>query len=334
MKNARYYIGPMSLNVVDAVINHSSKFPVGLIPSRRQVDYDSGYVNNWNTSTFTEYVRSCSLNVSLCRDHGGPLQGSKEDNGLSSILQDAENFDLIHIDPFKQEKDMHKAALITVELIQQAHKKNPSVFYEVGTEEAIRKYEPEELQQFLSDVRFKLKDKEYQQIKYAVVQSGTGLDLAARKNTGEFNQKRLEKFVLTCKLFGLLSKEHNGDYLIQHRQLAPRFDVGLNAINIAPEFGQIETEWYINSCKKDEKTYDTLFNICYESGKWKKWVNHHNENQLTKESYMWMTTHYLLADLKFNQHIKSLFPTADSEIKQMVSQRLDSLYEQTKNYCF
>jgi len=334
MKNARYYIGPMSLNVVDAVIDHSSKAPIGLIPSRRQVDYSSGYVNNWNTANFADYVRSRSLNVSLCRDHGGPLQGSTEDDGLVSILHDAESLDLIHIDPFKQEKDMQKAALVTVELIQQAYKRNPNVFYEVGTEEAIRKYEPEDLQRFLSIVRSNLKDHEYQQIKYAVVQSGTGLDLAARRNTGEFNQKRLEAFVMTCKPFGLLSKEHNGDYLIEHRQLAPRFDVGLDAINIAPEFGQIETEWYINTCKKDEQTYETLFGICYHSGKWKKWVNQHNEKQLTKDSYVWMTVHYLLSDPKFTQHIKRLFPNADSEIKQMVNHRLDSLYEQTKNYSF
>ena len=48
----RFFIGPMSKNVVDAVINFNSD--IGLIPSRRQVDYGGGYVRyfiSWATNT-------------------------------------------------------------------------------------------------------------------------------------------------------------------------------------------------------------------------------------------------------------------------------------------
>ena len=38
----KYFIGPMSKNVVDAVIDFDGSF--GFIPSRRQVDYNGGYV--------------------------------------------------------------------------------------------------------------------------------------------------------------------------------------------------------------------------------------------------------------------------------------------------
>ena len=55
----RFFIGPMSKNVVDAVINFDSD--IGLIPSRRQVDYDGGYVNNWTTKEFSKYSKNIIL---------------------------------------------------------------------------------------------------------------------------------------------------------------------------------------------------------------------------------------------------------------------------------
>ena len=54
----KYYIGPMTKNVVDAIIEFCDETNnnIGLIPSRRQVEFDGGYVNNWKTKDFTEYV--------------------------------------------------------------------------------------------------------------------------------------------------------------------------------------------------------------------------------------------------------------------------------------
>ena len=44
----KFFIGPMSKNIVDSIIEFQieSKNKVGLIPSRRQVDYNGGYSNN------------------------------------------------------------------------------------------------------------------------------------------------------------------------------------------------------------------------------------------------------------------------------------------------
>ena len=330
---AKYYIGPMSLNVIDCVIEHSQKQVVGLIPSRRQIDYNGGYVNKWNTSAFSSYVRNYSENVLLCRDHGGPLQGSVEDDGQESFETDSKYLDLIHVDPFKAAVNINDAAERTVSIIEKLNDTNPNLFYEVGTEEAIRRYEPEDLQLFLSYLRINLLEKEFQKIKYAVVQSGTGLDLANAKNTGTFDAKRLEQFVLVCKGFDILSKEHNGDFLTENDQIVKRFDLGLDAINIAPEFGLIETNWYIEASKNEPKIFEDLFEICYNSNKWKKWVNKHNQDKLTKESYVWMCCHYLLSDSTFLEKVKSNFPNADYEIRKAIIKRLDSIYEQTKNYC-
>ena len=49
--NIKYWIGPMSKNVVDSVIEFDGCF--GFIPSRRQVDYQGGYVNDWTTGEFS-----------------------------------------------------------------------------------------------------------------------------------------------------------------------------------------------------------------------------------------------------------------------------------------
>ena len=54
----KFFIGPMSKNVVDSIIQFSEEenTAIGLIPSRRQVEYSGGYVNNWTTAEFIEYV--------------------------------------------------------------------------------------------------------------------------------------------------------------------------------------------------------------------------------------------------------------------------------------
>ena len=56
----------MSKNVVDTILELESN-QIGFIPSRRQVDYSGGYVNNWTTKQFSEYVNG---RVVIERDHG------------------------------------------------------------------------------------------------------------------------------------------------------------------------------------------------------------------------------------------------------------------------
>ena len=76
-------VGPMSKNIVDACIELVEQYnvPLMMISSRRQIDSDifgGGYVNNWSTERYSNYIRSKSPNnkIILCRDHGGPWQNS------------------------------------------------------------------------------------------------------------------------------------------------------------------------------------------------------------------------------------------------------------------
>ena len=99
MKTPKYFICSMSKQIVDSVLElQSDRF--GLLPTRRQIDFDGGYVNMWDTTSFHKYVRSKS-DIVLERDHCGPNQGKIEDDGLLSYINDAKYFDIIHIDPWK-----------------------------------------------------------------------------------------------------------------------------------------------------------------------------------------------------------------------------------------
>jgi len=325
----KYYIGPMSKNVVDCVIEHGRKYSVGLIPSRRQVDYCGGYVNNWNTKHFSEYLKD--KKILLCRDHGGELQGKDPDDGMNSFYEDCKYFDLIHIDPFRVSKSIEQAADKTRSILIGLWNRNPDVMYEVGTEEAIFRYEPHELEWFLTYLKDGLSQNQFSQIKYGVVQSGTGLDLSTRTNTGNFNQKRLNKFIEVVKDFGLMSKEHNGDYLTDSFDVELRFQIGLDAINIAPEYGQIESEYYLEECKKDKEKFEQLYQICYNSGKWKKWIT--DIERISKDQLIMTCCHYILSDQEFTTKIKSSFPMADKLIQRRIKSKLGLLNEQTKNYC-
>jgi len=324
----KYYIGPMSKNVVDCVIEHSQRYPVGLIPSRRQIDYCGGYVNNWTTQEFSKYLNKS--NVLLCRDHGGPKQGSEIDDGKDSFLNDCEHLNLIHVDPFKDSTSIYEAAKKTITYIKFCFIKNPKIFYEVGTEEAIFKYEPEHLSFFLTSLKAFLSEEEFAQIKYAVVQSGTRLDLSTRTNTGNFNNGRLLNFIEVVKNFGLLSKEHNGDYLIDSFDVETRYASGLDAINIAPEFGQIESEFYLEQCK-GTSLFDILYEICYTSGKWKKWIP--DLTRVTKEQIIMTCCHYVLSNKNFVEKIKNNISNPDVTIENKIRSKLILLNEQTKNYC-
>ena len=321
----------MSKNVVDCVIKHGQQYSVGFIPSRRQVDYCGGYVNNWNTKIFSEYVKGQNSSILLCRDHGGESQGKDYDDGVKSFIEDCSYFDIIHIDPFRVSNSIEQAAENTREILVQLWNLNPNAMYEVGTEEAIFKYEPKDLRWFLKYLKSSLEPNQFEQIKYAVVQSGTRLDLSTRTNIGNFNNRRLQNFIQVVKDFGIMSKEHNGDYLTDSFDVEMRFQTGLNAINIAPEYGQIETEYYLEECKKDDNLFEEFYQICYNSGRWKKWIP--NLKGVLKDQLIITCGHYVLSDQEFIDKIKSNFPSADKIIQRRIKSKLKLLNEQTKDYC-
>jgi hypothetical protein len=285
----KYCIGPMTKNIVDTIIKYvdDTGNVIGFIPSRRQVEFNGGYVNNWNTYDFCKYVRNKTNKIPIIRDHGGPKQGNIDDDGLTSFSVDSVCLDGIHIDIWKYEKDLFKAVDETVKHINYCLSINSNLFFEVGTEESIRKYSANELHDFLYMLRVKL-DKSFSKIKYAVIQSGTSLKTTV--NTGKYDKNRLKDMIEICNRFNLLSKEHNGDYISQEEK-KEKFDLGLSCINIAPEFGVIETQVIMDNINDEEM--DKFFNICYESKKWVKWVPENFDPISNKKELIRICGHYV-----------------------------------------
>ena len=314
MNDIKFYIGPMSKNVVDAIIEFKEETDnkIGFIPSRRQIEYNGGYVNSWTTEEFSKYVDG---RVLIERDHGGARQGYIEDSGIVSFEVDAGYFDIIHIDPWKKYSNLNAGIDETIRNMDLIYDINPKVLFEIGTEENIRKFTPDELMKLIRNVsEFDF----FENVKYAVVQSGVGIDLGKRINIGKYDEARLSEFIDVCKYWSILSKEHNGDYL-SNQEMKDKFSVGLDSINIAPEFGQLETLCYLEEMDGDIEDY---YKICYNSKRWEKWVDKDFLPEDNKEELIKICGHYVLSDNEF----LNIKPNIDDKIKIKIKNKLRDLY--------
>jgi hypothetical protein len=317
----KYFIGPMSKNIVDAIVEFCNKTGniIGLIPSRRQVEWNGGYVNNWTTEEFSKYVTTLPIQ----RDHSGPNQGNNEDDGFESLSHDAKYLQLIHIDPWKKYPKFNDGLEQTIQMIKYAYLINPKLIFEIGTEEAIRPFTPGQLDLLIRGLQVGLPEEIYKRIKYLVIQSGTSLK--GTNQTGIYDSIRLKEMVAIAKKYNLISKEHNGDY-IPVSIIKEKFNLGLDTINIAPEFGVIETQTYLDNIE-DDKLFDRFWQICYDSKKWEKWVNPGFDPYLNKKELIKICGHYVLSYPEFINDIKSNFPNIDEQVKINVKNKLTQLYE-------
>ena len=320
IENIKFFVGPMSKNIVDSIlefVDETGKH-IGFIPSRRQVDNIGGYVNNWTTEKLFKYV---SGRIIIERDHAGSGQGYMDDDGYESLKDDCRYVDIIHIDPWKKYPKYYEGLKECIKNIEFCYYTNRNIKFEVGTEEAIRKFCPIELNSFLLDLESELPPEIFENIEYVVVQSGVGLDLGKQNNTGIFDPDRLEKMISVCKKHGKKSKEHNGDYLT-NEEYKQRFDLGLDSINIAPEFGQLETLCYLEEM---DENIDEYYNICYESKRWEKWVDKDFIPENNKKELIKICGHYVFSDERF----LNMKPNIDDKIKTVIKNKLRRLNELT-----
>lgn len=310
----KYYIGPMSLNIVDAIIEFCDETnnKIGLIPSRRQVEWNGGYVNNWTTEQFSKYTK---MKLVLKRDHAGPGQGYNDDDGYKSLEEDCKFFNLIHIDPWKKFPNYVDGLHRTISMIKFCYSLNQSIEFEVGTEQAIREFTPTELNRLMSDLKMHLTFNEFSKVKYLVIQSGTSLK--GNKNTGKYDSDKLIQMINVCKKHNVISKEHNGDY-IPASLIKEKMSLGLDSINIAPEFGLIETQTYINN----GIDIDKFWKICYESKRWEKWVDSNFDPFTQKEELIKICGHYVLSHPDFLK----IKPNIDDIIKLNIKNKLNELH--------
>ena len=301
-------VGPMSKNIVDACIELVEQYnvPLMMISSRRQIDSDifgGGYVNNWSTERYSNYIRSKSTNnkIILCRDHGGPWQNSLEIKKKYSELKAMEsakrsyesdinsNFKVIHIDTSldinstpKIDKVLDRTFELYEHCFSYASKKKKEILFEVGTEEqsgVTNTYE--ETEYFLNKLSKFCKRNNLPKLFFIVLQSGT--KVMETRNIGTFEslvrikneipaEIQIFKIKEICKKYKVYFKQHNTDYL-SDESLNWHPKLGIHAANVAPEFGVAETRNLLNLMKKYKmlNLYDEFIDLCAKSNKWKKW---------------------------------------------------------------
>lgn len=316
----KYCYGVISKNQIDIICDYSLKYKKDIIfiPSRRQVEYDGGYVNNWTTKEFSEYVKSKNKNIKIQRDHGGPGQGLYDDDGYESLRNDCQYFDLIHIDPWKKYSELKEGIQWTIDMINFCYNENPNIEYEIGTEEAIRPYNSEELDEIITALKKSLSENIFEKIKYCVVQCGNSL--VDCKNNNLYDQEKLKSMLNVVKKYGFISKEHNGDYndinVIKEKEKK-----GLEYINIAPEFGSIESKVILEKIKNNNEDFNEIYDLCIKSEKWKKWVSNDFDIEKNKDKIILITCHYIYSNNDFLK-IKNKYLNIDKEIKNKILDQL------------
>jgi len=316
-----FCIGPMSRAVVDATIEYANihSKPMIFIPSRRQIDWDGGYVG-WNTEEFAKYVRNRTSYIRIERDHGGPGQGTYDDDGFESLAADCKYLDIIHIDPWKKYPNFQDGLEWTVKMIEYCYKRNKNVRYEVGTEQGIRPFEVEELDRLVINLKELLSPEMFAQIEFIVIQCGT--QLIEKSNCGEFDDSKLSAMISMVASHGKKAKEHNGDWVTMdtvHRKGA----LGLEYINIAPEMGEIETAEILKKLSVEDR--EKMFQLCLVSGKWKKWVSKDFVPTDNKEKLTLICGHYVFAYPSFHA-IRVLYPEIHSAVNTSLSAKITELH--------
>jgi tagatose-1,6-bisphosphate aldolase non-catalytic subunit AgaZ/GatZ len=302
-------VGPMSVNCVDATIElaNDHDVPLMLVASRRQIDsedFNGGYVNNWSTSRFAEYVINSDKkdNILLARDHGGPWQNDKEkENNLSlrramnsakvSYLSDLEaGFQILHIDP---SIDIHGRPSVDEVLVRiyelyeycwtQAQRLGKEVLFEIGTEEQSGSTNtPEELDYTLASMKEFCGKNNMPMPTFVVIQSGSRV--MEMRNVGCFDlpirvagvlpaEIQVPRMIEICNRYGIMMKAHNTDYMSDEAlQWHPR--LGIHSVNVAPEFGVEETLSLLSVLEENNLQIlaDDFLRIAYESNKWVKWM--------------------------------------------------------------
>lgn len=306
-------VGPMSYNLLRAALELAQEkdFPLILIASRNQVDSDDlggGYVCSFDQKRFVETTAKIADEIGFkglcyfCRDHGGPWQRDKERSSklpveeamniaLKSYLDDAAaGFDLLHIDPTK---DPHcgegvvpldtvlERTITLIEKIEDARAKNgwKELAYEVGTEETLGGLiDPRIFEDFIEKLQAELKKRNLPLPLFVVGQTGTLTRLTS--NVGHYDTPTATNLSNITHKYGTGLKEHNGDYL-SNAILLEHPVIGLDAMNVAPEFGLVETEALLELCETEEKFVPdakqshlraVLSEHAVKGERWRKWM--------------------------------------------------------------
>lgn len=312
MKNFRLGVGPMSHEIIDAINLYNR--PIMVVASRNQVDYNSGYV-----CTTKELSDLLKREILLCRDHCGPYFSDRDKKlTLSESLEECKKtiyadikagFNLIHIDVSKID---HHQLEYAEELIEYASSIETSIQFEFGSEDNTGEGLEPSLARIDEQLNFISK---YDNVKFFVTQTGS---FTQHKQMGYFDIERNRKIADKIHHAGFWFKEHNADYLSKD-EIDKRKLVGIDALNIAPQLGTVQTR-ILKSISNNNKEWYEFAKRVYDSNLWAKWLPKDVQN---KELAVIVAGHYLFNTIEYRR----LMNTIDRELyKETIKKEMFSIF--------
>lgn len=322
---ANLAVGPMSSEVIESVFrySHFHRKQLMLIASKNQIDYAGGYVNNWKTADYMEFVKKMKAaytnsDVFICRDHCGP--GFNGNHDLQDVYATVEadiraGFDLIHIDfcHFKGSREERLDA--SKKLIEHCRSLNPEIALEIGTDENLgTSYSLSNIDEITEEIDF---FKSFCNPEFFVVQTGTIVKEIGQ--AGSYNAEFTKDIAALLRAKGLKLKEHNADYLTRE-QIEERWGV-VDCMNNAPQFGVLQTSIILTKSLQYGIKIDDFLQEVYDGGKWKKWMSKNGpENKML---CFLIAGHYHFASPSYKRIMEELGKRED--IKESIMNHMSDL---------
>jgi hypothetical protein len=200
--------------------------------------------------------------------------------------------------------------------------------YEVGTEDIQGGLTDASVYEgFMSKLSSALKSKGLPQPVCIVGQTGTLTRMD--NNIGHFDRGAVKSLVKVAEKYGAGLKEHNGDYLSGITcRLHPM--LGVAGMNVAPEFGLVETDALLELAAREEKllregwikdaAFSNLQSLLLEKtftdSPWKKWLTPEQkklqDKEIGKDHYLRLLIarvcgHYVYCDPQVEEAVSKLF---------------------------
>lgn len=295
--------------------------PILFAATLNQVDLDGGYTG-WTPKTLNGFIASESNRISLfspvyiCLDHGGPWLKDKHttdklnyEETMSEVKKSLEacidaDYDLLHIDPTvdirlgnDQPIPIDLVVDRTLELIKHSeryrrNKNQPSISYEVGTEEVHGGLaNMNNFEHFLEGLDQGLRENNLEDAWPCFVVGKVGTDL----HTTLFDLDVAQKLTSKVKPYGALIKGHYSDY-VDNPEDYPLS--GMGGANVGPEFTEeefialMELVKFESKLGKDSGLKNALKKAVIESNRWQKWLSKQERgkkfDELTEKRQLWL----------------------------------------------
>lgn len=270
-------VSTVSRAVVDAAVAWAEQqhSPLMLVASRNQVedaDLGGGY-SGFTPQSLVSHVRARTELVQVCRDHGGPYFSDADaglspeaaaDRALESLRRDvAAGFDLLHVDWSRGAGDVVAETLAVIDCLQSSSPNG--LRFEVGTDETDGGVDRPE--RFAEDLR-----RFASQPGIDFVVGRTGSLVRERFQVGYFEFSAVRKLTAVAHELGFRFKEHNADYSAA-ADLRLRAAAGVDAVNIGPELGVLETTVVARAASEHglDAELSDFFDAAVASRRWTKW---------------------------------------------------------------